>query len=88
MKARYQDLLYTNDDIRPLIFAKNGILVPIHPVNEDIINFDFYGRDYGIFVLNSEYRKLGTLLGRIAVIHPMSKKQSKGDMCAMEGSEF
>jgi hypothetical protein len=87
MKARYQDLLYTNDDIRPLLSADNKILVPVHPVNEDIVNFDFYGSGYGIFVLNPECRNLGTLLGRIAVIHPVSKRESKEGMYAMEGNE-
>ena len=87
MKAKYQDLLYTNDDIRPLLSADNKILVPIHPVNEDILHFDFYGREYGIFVLNPECKKLSTLLGQIAVIHPVSRRNSMEGMYVMEGSK-
>lgn len=85
MKAKYQDLLYTNDDIRPMLSADNNILVPIHPVNEDILHFDFYGREYGIFVLNPECKKLGTLLGRIAVIHLVSGRPFEGEFDEEEG---
>lgn len=77
MKAEYADLLYTNDDIRPMLAADNNILVAIQPVNEDIVHFDFYGRDYRIYMLNPECQKLGTLLGRIALIHPVSRRGSE-----------
>ncbi len=79
MKAKYADLLYSNDDIRPMLAADNNILVAIHPVNEDILHFDFYGREYGIFMLNPECKKLSALLGRMALIHPISQRTSEGD---------
>jgi hypothetical protein len=77
MRARYQDLLYTNDDIRPMLATENGILVAIHPVNEDAVHHNFYGREYGIFVLNTKYAKLGKLLGRITVIHRIIRRSSE-----------
>ena len=79
MKAKYADLLYTNDDIRPMIAADNNILVAIHPVNEDILHFDFYGREYGIFMLNPECQKMSALLGRMTLIHPISQRASVGE---------
>ena len=85
MKAKYHDLLHTNDDIRPLLAAKNRFLVAIQPINEDIVPYNYNGREYGIFVLNSEYRKLGSLLGRIAVIHPVIKRAFEGDNDEEEG---
>ena len=78
MTAKYTDLLYTNDDIRPMLSAESKILVAVHPVNEDIIHFDFYGRVYGIFVLNPECRKLSALLGQMTVIHPLVNKTREG----------
>lgn len=86
MKARYEDVLYTNDDIRPLLTAENRILVVVTPVNEDFINFDFYGREYGVFMLNSKYHKLGTILGRIAIIHRISRGKSTEGRHAERGS--
>ena len=79
MKAKYADLLYTNDDIRPMIAADNNILVAIHPVNEDILHFDFYGREYGIFMLNPECKKLSALLGQMTLIHPILQRASVGE---------
>ncbi len=78
MKAKYADVLYTNDDIRPMLASDNNILVAVHPANEDTILFDIYGREYGIFMLNSKCQKMSALLGRIALIHPISQRISGG----------
>ncbi len=78
MKAKYQDVLYTNDDIRPMLASDNNILVAVHPANEDTIPFDIYGREYGIFMLNPKCQKMSALLGRITLIHPISQRTSGG----------
>lgn len=78
MIAKYQDALYTNDDLRPMLGAANNLLVPACPINEDLDYLIIYGRDYDIFVLNPLYQKHARILGQIAVIHPVSHGDFEG----------
>ena len=79
MKAKYSDPTYTNDDIRPMLIAKNRMLVAVHPNNEDFECFTTYGMNYGIFVFNPECQKQSSLLCQIAVIHPVSWREDEGE---------
>ena len=88
MKAIYSDSLYTNDDITPMLTAKNHLLVAVQPDNEDEDYYIINGREYGIFVLNPEYQKLAVVLGRIAVIHPVSQRGRMEGMNVEDKSEI
>jgi hypothetical protein len=78
VKTNCSDLMRINDTISPMLSAKHPILVTVHPDNGKITYYDEDGIVYSVYTLNSECKKLGVLLGKIAVIHPLIKKGDEG----------